>query len=225
MLRIAYHKAHVSAAALQVAFYSLYNYSCFKHPFLNFAPMIPFDSIDKSWTLFLDRDGVINRDKEGDYIRNVDEFVMLDGVADAINIFNSTFGLTVIVTNQKGVGKGLMTIDDLTGIHDLLVGQLAPTGGKIDKIYYCTDLDNNSPNRKPQPGMAFLAKADFPQIDLAKSIIVGNRLSDMEFGRNAGMHTVFVATTHPETAFPHPLIDERFDSLAAFAKKIALIKH
>ena len=182
--------------------------------------MIPFETIDKSWTLFLDRDGVINRDKEGDYIRNAGEFVMLDGVNDAINIFNKTFGLTVVVTNQKGVGRGLMTLDDLTGIHTLLAEQLAATGGKIDKIYFCTDLDNNSPNRKPQHGMALRAKADFPQIDLAKSIVVGNRLSDMEFGRNAGMYTVFVATTHPETPFPHPMIDARFNSLHAFAQQL-----
>ena len=190
-----------------------------------FLQMIPFEKIDKSWTLFLDRDGVINRDKEGDYIRNVDEFAMLDGVRRSINILNNIFGLTVIVTNQKGVGKGLMTLDDLTGIHELLVTQLSETGGRIDKIYFCTDIDNDSPNRKPHPGMALQAKADFPQINLSKSIIVGNRLSDMEFGRNAGMYTVFVATTHPETPFPHPLVDERFDSLIAFAEQIALTKH
>ena len=186
--------------------------------------MIPFEAIDKSWTLFLDRDGVINRDKEGDYIRNIDEFVMLDGVQEAVNILNGVFGVTVVVTNQKGVGRGLMTLDDLNGIHELLVKQLGETGGRIDRIYFCSDLDNNSPSRKPQPGMAYQAKADFSEIDLSKSIIVGNRLSDMEFGRNAGMYTVFVATTHPETPFPHPLIDERFDSLIAFARQIALIK-
>jgi len=182
--------------------------------------MIPFDAIDKSWTVFLDRDGVINRDKEGDYIRNAGEFVMLDGVADAIYKLNNTFGLTVVVTNQKGVGKGLMTLEDLEGIHTLLVNQIAAKNAKVDKIYFCTSLDNNHPNRKPQPGMAHLAKADFPQVDLAKSIMVGNRMSDMEFGKNAGMYTVFLATTHPETPFPHPLIDERFNSLIAFTQQL-----
>lgn len=182
--------------------------------------MIPFDSIDKSWTVFLDRDGVINRDKEGDYIRNAGEFVMLDGVAEAIYKLNNTFGLTVVVTNQKGVGKGLMTLEDLEGIHSLLIEQIAVKNAKVDKIYFCSSLDNNHPNRKPQPGMAHLAKADFPQIDLSKSIMVGNRISDMEFGKNAGMYTVFLATTHPETPFPHPMIDERFNSLIAFAQQL-----
>lgn len=190
-----------------------------------FAPMIPFHTINSTWTIFLDRDGVINRDKEGDYIRNVGEFVMLNRVDEAIKILNDHFGLTIVVTNQKGVGKGLMTLEDLEGIHQLLLEQVAVKNAKVDKIYFCSSLDNNHPNRKPQPGMAHLAKADFPAIDLAKSIMVGNRMSDMEFGRNAGMYTVFLATTHPETPFPHENIDERFNSLIEFAEKIALTKN
>lgn len=187
--------------------------------------MIPFNTINNSWTIFLDRDGVINRDKEGDYIRNVGEFVMLDKVDEAIKILNDHFGLTIVVTNQKGVGKGLMTLEDLEGIHNLLKEQIAEKNAKVDKIYFCSALDNNHPNRKPQPGMAHLAKADFPAIDLAKSIMVGNRMSDMEFGKNAGMYTVFLATTHPETPFPHEKIDERFNSLIEFAQKIGLTKN
>lgn len=190
-----------------------------------FAPMIPYETIDNSWTIFLDRDGVINRDKDGDYIRHVGEFFMLERVAEAIKILNDVFGFTIIVTNQKGVGKGLMTLEDLEGIHKLLVEQIAVKSAKVDKIYFCSSLDNNHPNRKPQPGMAYLAKADFPAIDLTRSIMVGNRMSDMEFGRNAGMYTVFLATTHPETPFPHQNIDERFNSLIEFAEKIALTKH
>ncbi|HVX52421.1 MAG TPA: HAD-IIIA family hydrolase [Chitinophagaceae bacterium] len=187
--------------------------------------MIPFDAIDKSWTVFLDRDGVINRDKEGDYIRNAGEFVMLERVEEAIALLNDIFGYTIVVTNQKGVGRGLMTLEDLTGIHSLLAEKLAVQKAMVNKIYFCTATDNSHPNRKPQPGMAYLAKADFPGIALEKSIMAGNRLSDMEFGKNAGMYTVFIATTHPETPFPHPLIDERFNSLAEFAGRLALIKH
>ena len=187
--------------------------------------MIPFEAIDKTWTLFLDRDGVLNQDKEGDYIRNAGEFIMLPGAATAVSIFNSIFGTTVVATNQKGVGKGLMTLGDLTDIHNLLHQQLKATGAVIDKIYFAPDLDNDSPNRKPNHGMALQAQQDFTHIDFSKSIMVGNRLSDMQFGRNAGMYTVFVATTHPETPFPNPLIDARYDSLIDFANQIALTKH
>jgi histidinol phosphatase-like enzyme len=90
----------------------------------------------------------------------------------------------------------------------------------MDHIFYCTDLENDSINRKPQPGMALQAKDQFPSINFTKSIMVGNRTSDMEFGRNAGLHTVFLATTHPETVYPNPLIDYRFNHLLEFANAI-----
>lgn len=113
-----------------------------------------------------------------------------------------------------------MTHDDLFNIHHNMQIKIQEVGGRIDHIYYCPDLDNDSPNRKPQPGMAFQAKLKFPNINLEQSIIVGNRTSDMHFGRNAGIHTVFLATTHPETPYPNPIIDYRFDNLLTFAKSL-----
>jgi histidinol-phosphate phosphatase family protein len=179
---------------------------------------IPLDQINSEWSLFLDRDGVINHDKDNDYIRNADEFRMYEDTLAALATLSKIFPRIVIVTNQKGVGRGLMTENDLHSIHHLLVSEVNRTGGRIDHIYYCTDLSNDSPNRKPNPGMAFRAKQDFPAIDFSKSIIVGNRLSDMEFGRNAGMFTVFVATTHPETPYPDSRIDLRLNSLFEFSE-------
>jgi HAD superfamily hydrolase (TIGR01662 family) len=111
-----------------------------------------------------------------------------------------------------------MTAEDLNNIHNPMLQAIEQEGGKIDHIYYCPDLADDSPNRKPQAGMAFQAKSDFPEIDLSKSIMVGNRMSDMKFGRNAGMHTVFLATTHPDTPYPDPMIDLRFNHLVAFAE-------
>ncbi|RXK86232.1 D-glycero-alpha-D-manno-heptose-1,7-bisphosphate 7-phosphatase [Filimonas effusa] len=181
--------------------------------------------IDKSWTLFLDRDGVINHEKVDDYVRNVGEFRIYEGVLASIPVFNQLFGTVVMVTNQKGIGKGLMTVADLEGIHSHMLAEMARFGGVIDKIYYAPDLDSSSFNRKPNPGMAFQAQADFPTIDFSRSIMVGNKLSDMQFGRNAGMHTVFLATTNPETPYPHLLVDERYGSLKAYADHLApLIK-
>lgn len=182
--------------------------------------MLDLQKIDKSWTLFLDRDGVINHDKDNDYIYNWGEFLFYDDNLAALATVSNHFNRIIIVTNQKGVGRGLMSVEDLADIHDNMVAAIQKAGGHIDKIYYCPDLADDSPNRKPNAGMAFQAKQDFPEIDFSKSIIVGNRISDMGFGRNAGMHTVFVATTHPETAFPDPLIDLRFESLASFAKAL-----
>ncbi|PZP51370.1 MAG: phosphatase [Pseudopedobacter saltans] len=176
-----------------------------------------FSTIDKSWTLFLDRDGVLNDEKKDSYVFNRDELKIYDYVPKAVGYLSTVFNKIILATNQKGIGKGLMSVADLSDIHDFLKENLAKENGKLDAIYFAPDLDSNSPNRKPQAGMAFQAKKDFPEIDFSKSIMVGNRISDMEFGRNAGMHTVFVATTHPETPFPNENIDYRFDNLEAFA--------
>lgn len=179
-------------------------------------------TIDKTYTLFLDRDGVLNYEKKADYIRNWEEFIFYEVVLDALKIMNSLFGTIVLVTNQKGVGKNLMTHEDLETIHNKMLQTIENSGGRIDKIYYCSDVEDSSPNRKPNAGMAFKAKNDFNSIDFSKSFMVGNKLSDMNFARNAGIQSVFVATTNPEIVFPHPSIDYRFNNLMEFAN--ALIK-
>lgn len=176
--------------------------------------------IDKSWTLFIDRDGVINYEKKDDYILNAGEFRFYEGVESAFKILAEKFSKLIIVTNQRGIGKGLMTEADLEKIHSTMLKAIQSAGGKIDHIYYCTSTDNKHPERKPNPGMAVLAKKDHPEINISRSLIIGNKLSDMNFGRNAGMFTVFAATTNPETAFPHPDIDFRFSSLPDFAKAL-----
>ncbi len=182
--------------------------------------MLNLQDIDKSWTLFLDRDGVINVEKYEDYIYKYDEFVFYEGVTEAIRIATERFGRIVIATNQRGVGRGLMTEEALNDIHKNMQNDIALAGGKIDKIYYCIALDNDSPCRKPNTGMAIAAKTDFPEIDFSRSVMVGNNISDMEFGRNAGMHTVFLKTTHPQHAKPTASIDLVFDSLYNFAKAL-----
>lgn len=179
-----------------------------------------FSHINEDWTLFLDRDGVINVEKNEDYIRHWDEFEFYPESLKALHLLAKKFSRIIITTNQKGVGKGLMTEADLNEIHKNMKSQIELAHGRIDHILFCTDLDNDSPNRKPQPGMAFQAKTLFPEIQFDKSIMVGNRMSDMHFGRNAGMHTVFVATTHPETSFPDSAIDYRFAHLLDFAKLV-----
>lgn len=173
---------------------------------------------DKSWTLFLDRDGVINYEKVDDYIYNPGEFVFYEGVPEAMQVFRKIFGRIIIVTNQRGIEKGLMTEQDLQNIHQYMQQELELVDGRVDGMYFCSSLDNDHPNRKPQPGMAFLAKKDFPEIDFNKSIMVGNNLSDMYFGRNAGLKTVFVQTTHPDQPLPHPAIDLACKDLLNFAR-------
>ncbi|MCU0382039.1 MAG: HAD-IIIA family hydrolase, partial [Chitinophagaceae bacterium] len=107
--------------------------------------MIDLQAIDRHWTLFLDRDGVINYEKEADYIRTPGEFRLYDGVIEAMARFSARFGYIFVVTNQKGIGKGLMTEQDLRDIHAYMRGLIEPAGGRIDRIYHCSDLDEQSP--------------------------------------------------------------------------------
>lgn len=182
--------------------------------------MLDLNTVDNTWTLFLDRDGVLNHDKMGSYIFNHSEFVFYDGVLDAMKRFNKLFAHVIVVTNQRGVGKELMTELALMEIHNKMLQEIEAAGGRIDAIYYATSTDNSHPERKPHRGMALKAKAEFEEIDFSKAIMVGNNLSDMEFARNCGMHAVFVQTTQPEIAPPHPLIDLAFNSLLKFAEAL-----
>ena len=181
-------------------------------------PQLELKNIGKEWTLFLDRDGVINYEKKDDYIRNWGEFKFYEGAKNALKIFAEKFGIIIVVSNQRGIGKGLMTEEDLLNIHQNMQLAIETAGGRIDGIYYCTAVDSKAIYRKPNPGMAFSAKRDFPEIDLERSIIAGNKPSDMLFGKYAGMYSVYIASTHPETPYPHPNIDLRFNSLSDFAK-------
>ena len=182
------------------------------------TPVLDLHQVDKSWTLFLDRDGVINYEKKLDYILNWKEFTFYERVTEAIRIFSKVFGRIIIVSNQRGVGKQLMTEDDLAEIHQQMKNEIMAAGGEIAKIYYCTSTDNAHASRKPNPGMAFQAQREHPEINFSKSIMVGNKHSDMLFGRNAGMYAVYLTTTNPEQEFPHPDIDMIFSSLIDFAK-------
>ena len=181
-------------------------------------PPLDLSTVDKSWTLFIDRDGVINHEKKEDYILNWEEFRFYEGVEKAFQKLAGKFGKIIIVSNQRGVGKQLMTEHDLRTIHQNMQNAIEAAGGRIDKIYYCTD--NKHPDRKPNPGMAFHAKNYFDSVDLSRSVIIGNKPSDMLFGKNAGIYSVFLATTNPDVPFPHPDIDLRFDSLPDFAKAL-----
>jgi histidinol-phosphate phosphatase family protein len=177
-----------------------------------------FENIDKTWTLFLDRDGVINVEKHEDYIHTWEEFVFYPGVKEALKIFTEKFGRIFIITNQRGVAKGLTKLEDLEIIHKNMTKELAQAGGKIDKIYYSIDFDHESENRKPNPGMGLQAKKDFPEIDFSKSIMIGNTLSDMKFGRNLNVAAnIFLPTTSKEVDLKDRDIDFVFKDLISVA--------
>jgi len=152
--------------------------------------------IDQSWTLFLDRDGVINRRLFNGYVTSLDEFEFLSGVLEAFYNLEDKFARNIVVTNQQCIGKGLITHEDLAQIHQYLIHQVEAAHGHIDEIYYSPDLANlPSLTRKPAPGLALQAQKDFKEIDFKKSIMVGDTESDIDFGRNLGMCTVYLTSS------------------------------
>jgi histidinol-phosphate phosphatase family protein len=163
---------------------------------------------------------VINYENPGNYVRNREEFRFYPDTPENIAFFNSRFQRVILATNQRGIGKGLMSIADLEDIHRHMQEQIGQKGGRIDRIYYCLDMESESPCRKPNPGMARQAVQDFPEINLTRSVMVGNNISDMGFGRNAGMFTVFLSTTNPGMIFPHEWVDLHYADLSEFARAL-----
>lgn len=153
--------------------------------------------------LFIDRDGVINKHLPDDYVKNWEEFEFLPNVLEAFVLLAKAFRRIIIVTNQRGVGKGLMTEVDLQDIHQRMVSEIIHAGGRLDRIYCCTDTNSDSPNRKPNSGMALQAQKDFPDIIFKESVMVGDSKSDMEFGERLGMRTILIQPTD----YPKSLLD------------------
>jgi histidinol-phosphate phosphatase family protein len=149
-------------------------------------------SYNKTWTLFLDRDGVINKELRDDYVTCWEDFVFEEEALSALAKLSAIFGRIIIVTNQRGIGIQKMTEEDLQAIHNQMYKEIEVAGGRIDAIYFAPAADRTDIRRKPNPTMALEAQHDYPEIDLLKSVIVGNSISDMEFGRNAGMTTIFI---------------------------------
>ena len=178
--------------------------------------------IDKTWTLFLDRDGVINVRLIDDYVKNPDDFIFVEGVLEAIRDLSEKFGRIVIVTNQQGIGKGLMTESELEKVHNKMLAEINKFGGKIDRIYFSPfRKEENNITRKPQIGMALQARKEFPNINFKKSIMIGDSISDILFGKKLKMKTVFVSDDMSLINKNFRIIDFTVKSLCEFSEKIS----
>lgn len=169
-------------------------------------------------TLFLDRDGVINKELPGNYVKTTGEFEFEKGALEALHILSEFFERILIVTNQRGIGIGVMSEDDLRIIHANMMEEISNHGGRIDGIYHAPDSDRSSEGRKPHPAMGHRAKSDFPEIDFKLSVIAGNSESDIQFGKSLGMQTVFIDDKSGFINQPPPYSAElNFPSLHSFA--------
>lgn len=155
-------------------------------------------NIDRTWTLFLDRDGVINERIMGGYVTSPSSFEFLPGALHAIAGLSRFFNRVIVVTNQQGIGKGLMTERNLLEVHAYMTDEIHLAGGKIDKCFFAPNLKGDPEDlRKPGPAMGEMAKFEFPEIEFERSIMVGDTDSDMLFGKNLGMRTVRIKTIEP----------------------------
>lgn len=176
--------------------------------------------IDKNWTLFLDRDGVINERQPGDYVKSIEQFKFTDGCLEALAMFARFFHPIIVVTNQQGVGKGLMSLEELENIHYYLISEVNKAGGRIDKIYISPYLQSERHfTRKPSVGMGIIARKEFRSISFRKSIMVGDSYSDMLFGKRLGMQTVFIGE-HEKSREWDQLTNFCYPDLLSFAKSL-----
>lgn len=149
--------------------------------------------------VFLDRDGTITVEKG--YVTLPDDLELIPGAADAIRALNDNGILVIVVSNQAGVARGLMTERDLALVHEALEGLLGAAGARLDGAYYCPNYAEGSVERytrddscrKPETGMIDMACRDHG-IDLASSVVIGDQASDLELARRAGIPGVLVMT-------------------------------
>jgi histidinol-phosphate phosphatase family protein len=175
---------------------------------------------DGDWTLFLDRDGVINERLPGVYIGDIRDFKFIQGVPDALAKASRIFRYIFIVTNQQGIGKGLMSASDLENVHGYMLDLISKAGGRIDALYYCPAVEaEQHPDRKPATGMALKAKQDFSDLEFSHAVMVGDSPSDILFGQRLGMKTVFAGpkgSADTMEVLPDLCCDSLTDFISAF---------
>jgi len=180
--------------------------------------MFPQITAPQAWTLFLDRDGVINKKLPDDYVKSWSEFEFLPGVIESVMLLRKFFSRILVISNQQGIGKGIMSEADLKAIHDKMHDEIEFNGGLIDAVYFCPDLaTSQSPNRKPETGMAMQAKRDFPEIEFSNSVMVGDALTDMEFASRLGMVAVYLGADKQIIENNKYKINYVFNNLKEFA--------
>jgi D-glycero-D-manno-heptose 1,7-bisphosphate phosphatase len=143
--------------------------------------------------VFLDRDGVINADSP-DFIKSWDEFKFLPGTLEALAVLSRTTYAIVIVTNQSGLGRGLLTEDTLRDMHNRMLDRIGAAGGRIDAIYYCPHCPGEGCEcRKPLPGLFLRAAAEM-NIDLSGSWMIGDSARDVQAASAAGVKPILLGS-------------------------------
>jgi D-glycero-D-manno-heptose 1,7-bisphosphate phosphatase len=176
--------------------------------------------------VFIDRDGTINEEKE--YLFRAEDFAFLPGAPQAIRLLNEAGFLVIVVTNQSGVARGYYTEEDVHLLHRHIAAQLEQAGARVDAWFYCPHHPSGRGSyalpcrcRKPMPGMLLEAAGRFG-IDLESSVMIGDKLVDVEAGRAAGCRPILVRTGYgaEEERRCQSAVDV-FDDLLAAAESLA----
>ena len=188
---------------------------CYHDGVTGFANKTPIRDLS---TIFLDRDGVLNKKMpEGSYVASLADFRLLPDVPEAIGLLNRAGFRVVVASNQRGIALGLYTVADVEAIHAALQGSLKAQSAHVDAFYFCPHDKGQCKCRKPLAGLFEQAAADFPSISAATSAMIGDSLSDIEFGHRLGMLTVLIdsgqAHCQPGAEAAAELADLRFPSL------------
>ena len=155
-------------------------------------------AVDTHAAVFLDRDGVLNYNRS-DYVLAREHVRFLPGVFDALRALAASDFRVVVVTNQSPVGRGLLDLQRLQAINQSIVAKIEEAGGRVDGVYYCPHHpDQGCECRKPRPGMLLQAAAEL-QLDLSRSYMVGDAVSDVEAALAAGCHPLLVRTGRGES--------------------------
>jgi D-glycero-D-manno-heptose 1,7-bisphosphate phosphatase len=167
-------------------------------------------------TVFLDRDGVINRKlPEGRYVSSWEEFEFLPGVFEALRRLKQRGFRLILVTNQRGIALGKLDVRTLEAIHKRMQAKLESEGATLDAIYYCPHAENTCDCRKPGVGLFLRAKQEFASLDFTNSFLVGDSPSDIEAGIRLGCRTVLIASNPIDTPAGLDGKNMRADYLAA----------
>lgn len=168
--------------------------------------------MSKRPAVFVDRDGVINRRLPGDYVRSWEQFRFLPGARAGLRLLRESGRIIVVITNQRGIGRGLMTEADLAEVHRRMQAELVRAGAGVDAILHCPhDVGEACGCRKPQPGMIEQALGRFA-IDVGRSWVVGDSLTDLQAGGAAGIRGILVV---PRGERPPPGVPAAGSLLAA----------
>lgn len=175
--------------------------------------------------VFLDRDGTINVEKE--YLYRIEEFEFISGTPEAIRLLNEAGFFVVVVSNQSGVARGYYTEEDVDILHRFIAAELKKSGARVDAWSFCPHHPQGRGSyslecrcRKPLPGMLIEA-AQRHDIDLEASVMIGDKLVDIEAGKAAGCRTILVRTGYGAEVEPRiPIDTEVYDDLLAAVKAL-----